>query len=216
MAILALRYQWLPFKVSFGLLALSLLISTIFALISLGFALLAADKIKSLVAMGIYFLLPIAVIAIVGSGWKKPIIHDVSTQPGMVEFVNANKIRGTEANPLQAPSAQQISMQQSAYPKVKPLKVPGKPPELVYEQALSVARSMGWNIVYEDKPQRFEAVARTQLLRFADDIAVVISAEGQGATVNVRSVSRVGKGDLGANAARIERFLEQVEQAAKN
>jgi len=53
-----------------------------------------------------------------------------------------------------------------------------------------------------------EAVATSRLFHFQDDVVVRVRAEGDGASrVDVRSKSRVGKGDLGANAARIRLFL---------
>ena len=55
---------------------------------------------------------------------------------------------------------------------------------------------------------QLEAVDRSPLFGFADDVVVRVTAMADGSRVDVRSVSRVGKGDLGANAKRIRRFFE--------
>ena len=44
---------------------------------------------------------------------------------------------------------------------------------------------------------------------FVDDIVIRVRATESGSEVDLRSVSRVGRSDLGANAARIEAFAEK-------
>ena len=61
---------------------------------------------------------------------------------------------------------------------------------------------------------RLDAVDRTFLLRLADDITVRIRPRADGARIDVRSASRIGRHDLGANAARIRRFLEELSNLA--
>lgn len=65
-----------------------------------------------------------------------------------------------------------------------------------------------------------EGVATTRLMRFRDDFVIRIRQEPRGAAedgaasvrVDMRSASRVGKGDLGANAARVRGFLEALRE----
>jgi uncharacterized protein (DUF1499 family) len=54
------------------------------------------------------------------------------------------------------------------------------------------------------------AVAVTRLFRFRDDFVVRVRADGDGSRVDVRSRSRVGKSDLGANAGRIRDLLARL------
>ena len=61
---------------------------------------------------------------------------------------------------------------------------------------------------------RLEATDRTRWFGFRDDVVVRVTAEGTGTRVDVRSVSRVGRSDLGTNARRIRRFLEAVQAAS--
>ena len=77
---------------------------------------------------------------------------------------------------------------------------------------LAEARSQGWEIVTEDAAARtLDATATTFWFGFKDDVAVRVRAQGAGSVIDVRSTSRVGLSDLGANAARIESYLTGVE-----
>jgi uncharacterized protein (DUF1499 family) len=57
---------------------------------------------------------------------------------------------------------------------------------------------------------RIEATARTRWFGFTDDIVVRIRPEGAGSRIDVRSASRVGRSDVGANAARIKEYLDRL------
>ena len=70
---------------------------------------------------------------------------------------------------------------------------------------------MGWEIRETNREQGIiEAVATTRLFKFKDDVTVMITREGDATVVNVRSKSRVGKGDLGTNARRIRAFQAEL------
>jgi uncharacterized protein (DUF1499 family) len=58
-----------------------------------------------------------------------------------------------------------------------------------------------------------EATDSTFWYGFTDDIVIRVRAEGTGARVDVRSVSRVGRSDLGANAARMRPYLASLRAA---
>jgi len=78
-------------------------------------------------------------------------------------------------------------------------------------RALAAARASGWAIVAADSAAgRIEATATTAWFGFKDDVVVRVAPEGTGSRVDVRSVSRVGKSDVGANARRIREYLERV------
>ena len=81
----------------------------------------------------------------------------------------------------------------------------------VYPAALATARAMEWEVTGEDRERgEIQAVATTRLWRFKDDVTVAVGREGAGAVVNVHSRSRIGKGDLGANARRIRLFQAEL------
>jgi len=81
----------------------------------------------------------------------------------------------------------------------------------VFAAALATAQALGWEVVAQDANSgEIRAVATTPMFRFKDDVTITLSHEGDGALVNVRSHSRVGKGDLGTNARRIRRFQAEL------
>ena len=97
------------------------------------------------------------------------------------------------------------------YPELQTQRFARAPIE-VFDAALATAREMELEITsHSTEKGEIHAVATTRLLRFKDDVTINIGREGQVATVKVRSRSRIGKGDLGANARRIRDF-----QAALN
>lgn len=76
-----------------------------------------------------------------------------------------------------------------------------------------MAEQLGWQVHFTDSAKlRFEAVDETALFGFKDDIVVRVRATGQGSVMDVRSVSRVGESDLGANAKRIQAFVDAFKQ----
>jgi len=116
-----------------------------------------------------------------------------------------------------APEARRL--QRQAYPQIAPLTL-DLPAEQVYDLVRRAAQSRGWQIIEAARPGgrvglgRLEAVDRTFLLRLPDDITVRIRPRADGARIDVRSASRIGQHDLGQNAQRIQRFLEEVANLA--
>jgi uncharacterized protein (DUF1499 family) len=98
------------------------------------------------------------------------------------------------------------------YPDIQPQRF--APPldfNRIFNAALETAKGMGWEI-REANPQDgvIEAIATTRLLRFKDDVTITVRNEGEGVIVHMRSKSRVGKSDLGANARRIRAFQAEL------
>lgn len=86
-----------------------------------------------------------------------------------------------------------------------------QPPEKVFAAALEVSQTQGWEI-RESKPEQgiIEAIATTRLLKFKDDVTITVTGEGSSTIINVRSKSRIGKGDMGTNARRIRAFQAEL------
>ena len=92
------------------------------------------------------------------------------------------------------------------YPDLQPQRFDA-PYERVFDAALATAAALGWEITSEVRdPGAIQAVATTPVFRFKDDVTITIDHHMTGAVVNVRSRSRIGKGDLGTNARRIRSF----------
>src|SRR5207302_9610810 len=87
--------------------------------------------------------------------------------------------------------------QRKGYPDLEPL-VLGVPPSAAFTRARDAAEGMGWLIVAaEPAAGRLEATDSTLWFGFKDDIVVRIVPQGSGSRIDVRSVSRVGRSDLG-------------------
>jgi uncharacterized protein (DUF1499 family) len=92
------------------------------------------------------------------------------------------------------------------YPDIQPQRF-NQPFDKVFEASTNAAQALGWEIRETDRGQGIiEAIATTPVLKFKDDVTVTLTREGDSTIVNVRSKSRVGKGDLGVNARRIRAF----------
>jgi uncharacterized protein (DUF1499 family) len=141
-----------------------------------------------------------------------PPIHDISTdlqQPP--EFSAIVELRGADSNPLDRADPALPDQQRAAYPDVRPAIIAAAP-DAAFERALEVADTLGWEIVSTDPTAGLiEATDTTLWFGFKDDVAIRIRAEGEGSRIDLRSVSRVGRSDVGANARRIRAFLELIE-----
>ena len=100
--------------------------------------------------------------------------------------------------------------QREAYPDIRPILMKdGR--EKAFARALASAAAMGWEIVgREPAAGRFEAVATTPWFGFKDDVAVRVAEVPGGSRIDVRSKSRVGRGDAGTNAKRIREFRAKL------
>ena len=93
------------------------------------------------------------------------------------------------------------------YPDIQPQRF-AKPADQVFAAALATARDMDLEITSQSAEKgEIQAVATTRVLRFKDDVTITVARDGQ---VDVRSKSRIGKGDLGTNARRIREFQARL------
>lgn len=140
-----------------------------------------------------------------------PRIHDITTDTAdPPAFVALMEDRRKAPNGF-AYGGEAIAVQQRAgYPDLKPVVMKAAPLEAM-QRVIDEARSMGWEIVASDAATgRLEATDTTRWFGFKDDIVVRVRPDGEGSRVDVRSASRVGLSDLGANAIRIRSFLARL------
>jgi uncharacterized protein (DUF1499 family) len=142
-----------------------------------------------------------------------PAIHDITTDtdnpPGFVDVVPLRQAAGA-VNPPEYLGEAVAVQQRKAYPDIAPLDLTGAPAES-FMRAAATARAMGWEIVAEKPAEgRIEATAVTPWFGFKDDIVIRVAAIASGSRIDVRSKSRVGRGDVGANAARIRAYLAKL------
>jgi len=140
-----------------------------------------------------------------------PPIHDISTDTETPpEFVAVVPLRAGAPNPPAYPGPAAAEQQRAAYPDLAPAAL-DVPPEEAFERALAVARDLGWAIVAADREAgRIEATDETFWFGFKDDVVVRVRAADGASRIDVRSKSRVGTSDVGANARRIRRFIEAL------
>ena len=150
-------------------------------------------------------------VMLISTAKAVPPIHDVTTDtadpPAFVALVEE---RRKAANGFAYGGEATAAQQRTGYPDLKPLVVK-IPPREEMQKAIDAARSMGWEVVASDAAAgRIEATDTTLWFGFKDDVVVRIRPEGDGSRVDVRSMSRVGQSDLGANAKRIRKFLDKL------
>lgn len=138
-----------------------------------------------------------------------PRIHDITTDTAEPpEFVAIAPLRADAPNPVAYPGEETAQQQREAYPDVETLSVDAWP-AIAFEHALAEAEAQGWEIVDSSESEgRIEATATTFWFGFKDDVVIRIRGNDGGSVVDVRSKSRVGLSDVGANAARIREFLD--------
>ncbi len=143
-----------------------------------------------------------------------PPINDITTDmanpPAFVALVAA---RAGRSVPTAYPGSATAEQQKRAYPDLRPLELP-VPPAAAFARALDAVKAMGWEIAASDAAAgRIEATAKTPWFGFRDDVVVRVAPTAAGSRIDVRSVSRIGRSDLGTNARRIRAYLDKLAHA---
>jgi uncharacterized protein (DUF1499 family) len=160
------------------------------------------------IVVGAGVLAAIVVAALPGRGL--PRINDITTSPDdPPSFSAAQRDPANAGRDLGYPP-EFAALQRAAYPDLVPRAL-AVPPARALERAQAAAKSLGWEIV-EIRPEQgiLEAREESGLFRFVDDVVVRVRPAAGGSVVDVRSKSRDGRGDLGANARRIRTFNQAL------
>lgn len=146
-----------------------------------------------------------------------PAIHDISTDTANPPpFVAILPLRAQAPNSPVYGGAEVAAKQHAAYPDIQPLQSSQTPAALL-DAARKVAVAMGWQIVAEQADAgRLEATATTAWFGFKDDVVIRVRPEGTGSRLDIRSESRLGGSDIGANAARIREFMAHMHRLLGN
>lgn len=145
---------------------------------------------------------------------RVPPIHDITTDTETpLAFVAILPLRAGAPNPAEYGGPEIAAQQRAGYPDLGPLTLQ-VPPQQAFERALAAARDMGWEIVAAAPADgRIEATATTFWFGFKDDVVVRVTPANGGSRIDVRSVSRVGRGDVGTNAKRIKSYLARIARS---
>jgi uncharacterized protein (DUF1499 family) len=152
---------------------------------------------------------------------RLPWLTDITTDPvDPPRFDTIARLRPRNANPVVYAGGAAAQLQRAAYPDIEPLQVSANPQQ-TYQAALAVITKHKWKVVDLRPPQAagrregmIEAVARTPIMGFRDDVVVRVRFDDEGTRVDIRSASRYGRTDFGTNAARIRRLLTDIDDSA--
>jgi len=166
----------------------------------------------ALMAMLMSFIATGSIAALAWKASRVPPIHDVTTdtmQPP--PFLAVLPLREGALNPVEYGGPDVAAQQKKAFPDIVPLTLKLSPAR-AFDRALAAARAMGWDLVASDPAGgRIEATATTFWFGFKDDVVIRVTPESDGSRIDVRSLSRVGGGDIGANAARVRKYLAALK-----
>ena len=158
----------------------------------------------AIIKYAVYGALAAFVFAVVG------IVVAARRRTGMSTAVTALILAGLA---IGYGGAEVAAKQRASYPEIAPAEL-SLPPDRAFDRALAAAHAMGWEVVLSDPAGgRIEATDTTFWFGFKDDVVVRVIPQPTGSRVDVRSLSRVGGGDIGANAARIRAYLAKLKDS---
>lgn len=213
------RFQLWHFSTGFRILGLAVIgagVAALLALIGMFLAWRAGHAVglyTGVAALVLALLVVVPPLTWMRAARQHPYIHDITTDiENPPAFVAILPERADAPNTAEYGGAKVAEQQRRAYPDVRPLRV-AESPRRTFDAALATAQELGWRIVAADAPEgRIEASDRTFWYGFIDDVVIRVTPADGGARVDVRSVSRVGKSDIGTNARRVRSFLARLEE----
>ncbi len=226
-SILIVRFGFLEMKPAIatffgalGLAALSILIGLA------GFAAIWQNGTRGMSRILVAFVIDAAILAypayLALQYRKLPPIHDITTDPiDPPRFDALARLRsGDGANTAVYAGLYSAEQQHQAYPDIEPVQLE-IPVDRAYTIALQLVNKRKWLVIDERAPQpprrigRIEAVARTPIMGFREDVSIRVSPDGDDSRVDIRSSSRYFESDLGSNAARVSKLIDDINTAAE-
>ena len=146
-----------------------------------------------------------------------PQLNDIETTPRQpMQFSQLAAQRPADANRIVEPDLTAAEIQETAYPDLRPMELERSATE-TFDIVHEAVKRIGWTIVLNEppgeQPGRIEATDRTMIMGYTDDVLVRVTGDDTHAFIDVRSVSRYGMHDLGANADRIRALFAEVKSA---
>lgn len=195
---------------------------------SIGAFLVALFMVRSIAVVPLFAAICAGLAAFVPIKMKQdfeanPFIHDITTDfddpPAIVAAANEERKNpphyvGDEPEPRSDRTTAEA--QRAEFPDIKPIRV-DMDVETAAARATSIVTDMGMKLLSDgpsDDGWLIEAAYTSMWFGFVDDFIVRIRPNGDGAIIDLRSKSRVGGSDLGANAKRIRTFTEKFAAAA--
>ena len=152
---------------------------------------------------------------------KLPPIHDITTDPiDPPRFEALAPLRtGDGTNPAVYAGLYSAEQQRLAYPDIETVEL-DVPAQRAFDITKRLVAKRKWLVIDEREPQpprrtgRIEAVARTPIMGFREDVSIRVTPDGDGSRVDIRSASRYFESDLGSNAARVAKLIDEINSAA--
>ena len=152
---------------------------------------------------------------------KLPPIYDITTDPiDPPRFEALAPLRtGDGTNSAVYAGLYSAEQQRLAYPDIETLEL-DVPAQRAFDIAKRIVAKRKWLVIDEREPQpprrtgRIEAVARTPIMGFREDVSIRVTPDGDGSRVDIRSASRYFESDLGSNAARLSKLIDEINSAA--
>ncbi len=153
---------------------------------------------------------------------RLPPIHDITTDPiDPPRFEALARLRsGENTNTAVYAGLYSAEQQRKAYPDIEPVQLE-IPVERAFAITLRLVNKRKWLVIDERPPQpprgigRIEAVARTPIMGFREDVSIRVQPDGEDSRVDIRSSSRYFDSDLGSNAARVSKLIDDLNAAAE-
>jgi uncharacterized protein (DUF1499 family) len=146
-----------------------------------------------------------------------PQLNDIQTTRQLMEFKQLAAMRPADANRIVEPDLAAAEEREKAYPDIRPMELERSVTE-TFDIVHEAVKRLGWTIVLSeppdgDQPGRIEATNRTMIMGYTDDALIRVTGDDAHAFIDVRSVSRYGMHDLGANAGHIRGLFAEVKSA---
>jgi uncharacterized protein (DUF1499 family) len=226
-SILVVRFGFLEMKPALATFFGALACAGLSILISLAaFAAIWQNGSRGMGRILLALLIDAAVLAYpayLGLQYRRlPPIHDITTDPiDPPRFEALARLRAGEGtNSAVYAGLYSAEQQRAAYPDIETVELE-LPAQRAYELTLALVNRRKWRVVDERPPQlrregRIEAIAQTPIMGFREDVSIRIKSDGEDSRVDIRSASRYFDSDLGSNAARVTKLIEDINAAADN
>ncbi len=147
------------------------------------------------------------------SAGNAPRINDITTDgQDPPAFAAAGDLGPNQGRDMSYPGASFAEQQAAAYPDLVSKHVALTPADTMKRLRAAILELPRTKIIaYDPAAGRIEATQTSWLFRFVDDVVARVRRDGQGSLVDLRSKSRDGQGDFGANAARIKALLAALD-----
>jgi uncharacterized protein (DUF1499 family) len=155
---------------------------------------------------------------LVYKAYKLPRIYDITTDPiKWPEYEQLARMRSRETNPAIYAGLASAELQRAAWPDIETIEHEASP-RAAYNGALAVVTKRKWSVINRRPPDGrrdgiIEAVVRSPIMGFREDVVVRVRGGGDGSLIDIRSSSRYGNFDFGSNAQRVRALIDDIESS---